>query len=211
MPALPTERKALRCREPSPNFDRCSRARGRAVLATVFREGALLFGAFAFIASHLHRVHGVSLSVAGALVMLFGFGGLLYAVSAGTLVQRLGEVGLVRWGGFLLMSSLLLTALGPGWWWAIPGCFLTGLGFYMLHNTLQINATQMAPERRGAAVATFASCFYFGQSVGVSAAGLLVERMGSGAIISVCALGLLVAAMNFGRLRARHAHVDAMT
>jgi predicted MFS family arabinose efflux permease len=183
----------------------------RVVLMTVFLEGALLFGAFAFIASHLHRVHGVSLSVAGSLVMLFGFGGLLYAISAGALVQRLGEVGLIRWGGALLMLSLLLTGLGPAWWYAIPGCFLAGLGFYMLHNTLQINATQMAPERRGAAVAAFASCFYFGQSVGVSVAGLLVERIGTRAIIAVGALGLLAAALNFGRLRARHTNVDTPT
>jgi predicted MFS family arabinose efflux permease len=182
----------------------------RVVLLTVFLEGALLFGAFAFIASHLHRVHGVSLSVAGSLVMLFGFGGLLYAVSVGTLVQRLGEVGLIRWGGALLTLSLLLTGLGPAWWWAIPGCFLAGLGFYMLHNTLQINATQMAPERRGAAVAAFASCFYFGQSAGVSAAGALVERIGTGTIIAVGAFGLLIAALNFGRLRARHVSIDAM-
>ena len=54
----------------------------------------------------------------------------------------------------------------------------------MLHNTLQINATQMAPERRGAAVATFASCFYFGQSVGVSLPGLVVERVGTAAVIA---------------------------
>jgi predicted MFS family arabinose efflux permease len=109
------------------------------------------------------------------------------------------------------MLSLLLTGLGPSWWWAIPGCFLAGLGFYMLHNTLQINATQMAPERRGAAVAAFASCFYFGQSVGVSVAGLLVERVGTGAIIAVGALGLLATATNFGRLRARHTQVDSRT
>jgi predicted MFS family arabinose efflux permease len=183
----------------------------RVVLLTVFLEGALLFGAFAFIASHLHRVHGVSLSIAGLLVMLFGFGGLLYAVSAGTLVQRLGEVGLIRWGGALLVLSLSLTGLGPTWWWAIPGCFLAGLGFYMLHNTLQINATQMAPERRGAAVAAFASCFYFGQSVGVSVAGLLVERVGTRAIITVGALGLLATAMNFGRLRGRYTQIDSRT
>jgi predicted MFS family arabinose efflux permease len=183
----------------------------RVVLMTVFLEGALLFGAFAFIASHLHRVHGVSLSVAGSLVMLFGFGGLLYAVSAGMLVHRLGEDGLIRWGGALLMLSLLMTGLGPAWGWAIPGCFLAGLGFYMLHNTLQINATQMAPERRGAAVAAFASCFYFGHSVGVSVAGLLVERIGTRTIIAVGALGLLAAALNFGRLRARHTNVDVPT
>ena len=180
----------------------------RVVLLTVFLEGALLFGAFAFIASHLHRVHGVSLSAAGSLVMLFGFGGLVYAVSAGTLVQRLGEVGLIRWGGGLLLLSLLVTGLGPTWWWAIPGCFLAGLGFYMVHNTLQINATQMAPERRGAAVAAFASCFYFGQSVGVGIAGALVERVGTRDIIAFGAVGLLAVALNFGRLRARHTSTD---
>ena len=30
-----------------------------------------------------------------------------------------------------------------------------GLGYYMLHNTLQTNATQMTPEARGTAVAGF--------------------------------------------------------
>ena len=37
----------------------------------------------------------------------------------------------------------------------------------MLHNTLQTNATQMAPEARSTSVALFASCFFLGQSVGV--------------------------------------------
>jgi predicted MFS family arabinose efflux permease len=175
----------------------------RVVLATVFLEGAFLFGAFAFIASHLHRAHGVSLSVAGSLVMLFGFGGVLFAAAAGLLVRRLGEVGLARCGGVLLLASLLATGLAPQWWWAVPGCFIAGLGFYMLHNTLQTNATQMAPERRGAAVAAFASCFFLGQSVGVGLAGLWVERIGTAAVIAIGALGVFVVAIGFSRLRAR--------
>ena len=65
---------APRCRERSRISTGSGAPWARMVLATVFLEGALLFGAFAFIASHLHRVHGVSLSVAGSLVMLFGFG-----------------------------------------------------------------------------------------------------------------------------------------
>jgi predicted MFS family arabinose efflux permease len=176
----------------------------RVVLCAVFLEGGLFFGAFSFLASHLHRVHGVSLTVAGSLVMLFGFGGLVYALAVGRLVQRLGEVGLIRRGGVLLAVSLLVTGLGPTWWWAIPGCLVAGLGFYMLHNTLQMNATQMAPERRGAAVAAFASCYYLGQSVGVSVAGLLVERVGTGSVIATGAIGLFILAMTFGRLRALH-------
>lgn len=169
----------------------------RTVLLTVFLEGALLYGGFAFIASHVHRVHDVSLTVAGSLVMLFGFGGLLFAIASKTLVRRMGEVGLSKWGGILLGVSLLTIGIAPAWWWAIPGCFAAGLGFYMLHNTLQINATQMAPERRGAAVSAFASCFFMGQSVGVAIAGMLVEQFGTAVVLVISAAGVLWVALRF--------------
>ena len=176
------------------------------VLGTVFLEGACLYGPFAFIASHLHLAFGLSLSTAGALVMLFGIGGLLFAACAGPLVRRLGEVGLVRWGGSLLAASLLLVGYGPTWHWSIPGCFVAGLGFYMLHNTLQMNATQMAPQRRGAAVSAFASSFFLGQSTGVVLAGIAVERFGAPLALGLGGLGVLAVALNFARLRQRLAH-----
>ena len=173
----------------------------RKVLVTVFLEGAFVYGPFAFIASHLHHRFGVSLSLSGSLVMLYGFGGVLYALSSTQFVARLGEVGLVHAGGVVFTAALLGVALAPAWWWAIPSCLLAGLGFYMLHNTLQINATQMAPERRGAAVSAFASCFFLGQSAGVMLAGALADRIGTGPMIAVGALGVLAVALNFGRLR----------
>jgi predicted MFS family arabinose efflux permease len=175
----------------------------RVVLATVFLEGAFLFGAFAFIATHLHQRFGVSLATAGSVVMVFGFGGLLFALASGALVRRLGEAGLVRWGGVLLAASLSVVAAAPAWWWAVPACFVAGLGFYMLHNTLQINATQMAPERRGAAVASFASCFFLGQAVGVASAGVLAAWLGTPAVIAAGAGGVLLVALGFARLRSR--------
>jgi predicted MFS family arabinose efflux permease len=171
----------------------------RIVLLTVFLEGACLYGAFAFIASHMYRNYGMSLTAAGSLVMLFGFGGLGFAVASATLVRRLGEVGLSLWGGIFIAAALLAIGLAPAWWWAIPGCFVAGLGFYMLHNTLQINATQMAPERRGTAVSAFASCFFLGQSAGVGTGGMLVERIGTSSIITIGGIGVLIVALNFSR------------
>ena len=182
----------------------------RVVLLTVFLEGAFLYGAFAFIASHLHRVLGMSLSSAGTVVMLFGMGGLVFAGSASRVVGALGESGLARWGGLLLAGSLLLIGIAPNLWWALPGCLASGLGFYMLHNTLQINATQMAPERRGAAVASFASCFYLGQSVGVAVAGGLVERSGTAAIILMGAAGVLLLSQHFSWRRSQRPRVPAV-
>ena len=178
-----------------------SRPWARKVLLTAFLEGMFLYGPFAFFASHLHHEFGVSLSLAGSLVMLFGFGGVIFATSSERLVASLGEVGLVRWGGALLAAALLGIALAPAWWWAIPACLVAGLGFYMLHNTLQINATQMAPERRGAAVSAFASCFFLGQSAGVALAGWLAGGIGTSGMIAAGALGVFAVALNFGRLR----------
>lgn len=176
----------------------------RTVLLTVFLEGAFLYGAFAFIASHMHHTYGMSLTSSGALVMLFGLGGFVFAVASATLVRRLGEVGLSLWGGIFVAVAFLAMGLAPVWWWAIGGCFGAGLGFYMLHNTLQINATQMAPERRGAAVSAFASCFFLGQSVGVGIAGLLVERLGTSNVMVIGAIGVLVVAIRISlKLKAR--------
>lgn len=174
-----------------------SRRWARVILVLVFMEGMVFYGPFAFIASHIHRVFGLSLSNSGAMVMLFGAGGFVFALSSRRLVSRLRETGLVQWGGAFMSAALAAIAFGPNWWWALAGCFLAGLGFYMLHNTLQVNATQMAPDRRGAAMAAFASCFFLGQSAGVSISGLLVESVGTPMLLAFGAAGVLVVGFLF--------------
>lgn len=176
----------------------------RVVLITVLLEGATVFGGMAFVASHLHAKYGVSLSSAGAIVMLFGLGGLLFALRSRLMVARFGESGLVLYGALLMSGSLIVIAYAPAWWWAVPASFCFGLGFYMLHNTLQINATQMAPERRGTAVAAFASCFFLGQSAGVAAGGILFTQLGSDHLLAAAGVGVLVIGLVFLRLHARH-------
>ena len=182
----------------------------RVVIITVFLEGAFVFGGFAFFATHLHAVHGLSLSAAGTVVMLFGAGGFLFASGSGAFVRRLGETGLARWGGIAMFVSMLVFAEARQWWWAIPACFFTGLGFYMLHNTLQTNATQMAPERRGAAVSSFAACYFLGQSAGLALAGLTTAFIGTHGVIAAGGIGVVLVALNFARLKARKLGGDGL-
>lgn len=173
----------------------------RVVLVTVFFEGACLYGPFAFIAAHLHQRFDLPLSTVGALVMLFALGSMSYALGARLLIGSLGEVVLVRTGSVFMAAALGMLAFAPTWWWAMPACAVLGLGFYMMHNTLQTHATQMAPERRGAAVATFAASLFLGQSLGVGAAGLLVGVVGTGWVLSAGGAGMLLVAWNFNRQR----------
>jgi MFS family permease len=60
----------------------------------------------------------------------------------------------------------------------------------------------MAPERRGAAVAAFALCYFLGQSLGVAVAGWGVSHFGSTVVIAAAACGVLLVALNFARHRA---------
>lgn len=79
----------------------------RVVLVTVFCEGAAVFGAFAFIPSHLHQRFGLPLSTVGAIVMGYALGGLVFALGARVLVARLGEVRLVHWGAAGMAGALV--------------------------------------------------------------------------------------------------------
>jgi predicted MFS family arabinose efflux permease len=171
----------------------------RVILATVFAEGLLLYGATAFVALDLHLRFGLSLGASGSMVAAFAIGGLGYALFAGRIVPHLGERGLALGGGALIALGLLGLALVPAAAWALPCIVALGLGVYMLHNTLQVHATQMAPEARGGALALFACSLFTGQSVGVWLASHVVDIAGARPVFAIAALGLFMLASDFRR------------
>jgi len=181
----------------------------RVILGLVFLEGMFLYGPFAFVASHVHETFGLSLSAAGAVVMLFGFGGFAFALLSAALVSRMGEAGLAKWGGVGMSISLAGVAFAPAWGWAVAGCLLLGLAFYMLHNTLQVHATQMAPDRRGAAVSAFAASFFLGQSAGVFSSSVVVGRYGIATVLTGGAVGLFAVSATFASLLHRRRRTAA--
>jgi len=176
----------------------------RVVLAVVFLEGMALYGPLAFMATHLHLTFGMSLARAGSILMLFAGGGLLFVMGSAAFVRRFGEVGLSRTGGALMALALAAMAFSPVWWTAPLACTLLGAGFYMLHTTLQANATQMAPQARGAAVSLFAAGLFLGQTVGVFVASLLLERVGTAQVLAAGGACLLLLGLVFARLRRGH-------
>ena len=171
----------------------------RVVLATVFIEGALSQGGMAFAAFHGHQALGLSVAASGVLVACYPLGGLLYSAVAGRLVPRLGERGLVIGGGLLLCVGLPGFAAAPGPLWAIPCLVAQGMGLFMMHNTLQVHATQMAPNSRGAALALFAFSLFTGQSLGVWTASLVVDARGTLPLFLAAGAGLALLAYFFQR------------
>jgi predicted MFS family arabinose efflux permease len=130
--------------------------RVRWVLGATLAEGALVMGTLAFLPSRLVDHFGLSLAEAGGVMVLYGAAGLLYSHFARQSLALMGEKGLAWCGGSLIVLSLTTLALADVPALAMGACVMAGLGFYMLHNTLQVQATQMAPASRGTAVTLFA-------------------------------------------------------
>ena len=164
--------------------------------ACVMVEGAAFYGLFPFMSELLLALtHApvASISVETGLVLgAFGIGGLIYALSVRALLGRFGVrrmcvIGSV--GGALCYASL---AAWPAWQIDSAAMFVAGTMFYMLHNSLQTEATELAPAARGSAVALFACGFFIGQGVGPLVFGALLHGLGPRAALFAVALAIVV-------------------
>ncbi|MBU8537153.1 MFS transporter [Falsiroseomonas tokyonensis] len=170
----------------------------RVLYACVFLEGMLIFGIFPFIAPLLAERGQGGVAEAGFAVAAFGIGGFIFAALAGLLLRRMGQSRMVLLGGGLAGIGLGLQAVAPVAAVLVAGCLLLGLGFYMMHSSIQTRVTEVAPMARGSAVALHAFSFFLGQSLGPAAmgagrAGLGPEWALAGAGIGVVGLGIWLA------------------
>ena len=159
-------------------------------------EGALFYGLFPFMGELLLATTargGNAISIETGIVLgAFGIGGLLYAASVRTLLRRLG----VR-----RMCLSARPAAPP----ATPrsrsrrsggstrlAMFCAGFAFYMLHNSMQTEATELAPSARGSAVALFACGFFIGQGLGPLVFGGLLHALGPQIALVIVAAAIVV-------------------
>lgn len=167
------------------------------VILVVALEGGVFWGAFTFVGADLHQRFGLGFAAIGLAVAAFGAGGFLYVMVAHHLVRLLGERGLCLWGGTGLGLAFAGMALAPSAEVEFAAIVLSGVSFYMFHNTLQTHGTQMAPEARGAGMALFALCLFLGQAAGVPIAAPIVDRWGAPPVFWAAAIVLPLLAFWF--------------
>jgi len=176
----------------------------RIVVGTVGIEGLLFYGGLAYLGAYLKLRFDLGYGVIGLIVAGFSLGGLLYSVSVQPLVRRLGEKGLVRVGGVVLLICFVGIVAAPTWWISVPFFIGIGFGFYMFHNTLQTRASEMAPHARGSAVSLFAFSLFLGQAAGVAAFGAGISLLGYVPMLVGAGVGLAVLGHWFRRRLAAH-------
>ena len=130
------------------------------------------------LSCHCGDRYSLSYVVIGFMLSGFGLGGLIYSRSVKWLVRLLGEIGLMGMGEGLMCISFLAIALFQNWMLFIPLNILMGLGFYMMHSTLQTQATELSPSARSTAVLLFAFSLFVGQGIGAALFGRIVDSFG---------------------------------
>jgi predicted MFS family arabinose efflux permease len=176
----------------------------RVVVSTVGIEGFLFYGGLAYLGAYLKQRFDLGYGAIGLIVAGFSLGGLLYSLSVQPLVRRLGEKGLVRGGGRVLLICFVGIVTAPIWWSSVPFFIAIGFGFYMFHNTLQTRGSEMAPHARGSAVSLFAFSLFLGQAAGVAAFGIGISLMGYVPMLVGAGVGLAVLGEWFRRRLISH-------
>jgi predicted MFS family arabinose efflux permease len=166
-----------------------SRPPVRWLVGTGVAETFFFFGAYAFLGAFFKLRYDLSFTVIGLILAGYGLGGLLYTALVNWLIHALGERGLVLAGGALGCLLFAAVAVAPHWAYTIPCTLGLGLAFYMIHNTVQLKATEVAPDARGAAVALYASAWAGGQAIGVAAMGVAVAWFDYAPMIAAFGLG----------------------
>jgi predicted MFS family arabinose efflux permease len=166
-------------------------------------EGAFTFGIFPLVAALMvaHRL-GDAIE-AGLVIGAFALGGACYSLSVGGLVRRLGIKGVIGMGAAAVGLFFIAAALVPSLGMAAAAFAVSGFGFYMIHNMLQLLATELAPEARGSGVALFASSFFIGQAVGAVAMAAVAEHVGAEVVFLIAGASMLALAWPASRLAPR--------
>jgi predicted MFS family arabinose efflux permease len=163
---------------------------------SVLVEGAVFFGLFPFMGELLLTTTSPGARVVsvetGLVLGAFGIGGLLYAASVRLLLRWFGVRRMCLIGSVGAAACYGALAISPLWWLDAIAMFFAGVFFYMLHNSMQTEATELAPSARGSAVALFACGFFAGQGIGPLLVGPLLHLAGSRTALVAIAIALVV-------------------
>lgn len=165
------------------------------VLGAVFCEGMFFFCVFPFVGAMLIGRGYEGPIAAGVALAGFAVGGVIYGAAVRFMIRALGQSNMMRAGGAIAGLSYLCIALPLGPVGVAFFFMVAGFNFYMLHNTLQTRATELAPRARGSTFALFSAAMFLGQGIGPVFAGATSAALGFQALFLV--VGLLVSGLGF--------------
>lgn len=168
----------------------------RICFASVFVEGLLVFGFIPFVAVLLEARGAGGTREAGLVLTGMGVGGFIYTFNVRRLLDWVGGMyNVMRLGGSMVAIGFFTLAIAGPWQLDALAFAAIGVGFYMLHGSLQTEVTEVAPDNRATSTALHAFFFILGQSFGPIFFTLMLPV--AGPRIGLVSVGCLLIALGF--------------
>jgi len=153
--------------------------RAQICYAVVFLEGIAVLGLSPYVALMLFAGGETRAAIAGLVLSGFALGGIAYSLMVRALLRRFSQSTVMGLGGGIAALGLAFAGLGATWPLMMLDFGFIGLGFYMFHGCIQVQATEIAPGARGAAMALHSFFFFLGQAIGPVFYGIGLVRIGA--------------------------------
>src|SRR5215204_2358846 len=125
----------------------------------VFLEGLAIYGVMPFIGDLLRSREAGGLREAGFVIGGLGIGGLLYAFVVPLILRFASRPTMMAAGGGVAALGLGGAGLAVTWGAQMALMVVLGFGFFLLHNSVQTEVTELAPSARASAFSLHAFSF----------------------------------------------------
>ncbi len=170
---------------------------------TVFVEGLALYGATPFIGTLLESSGQGTAREAGFALGALGVGGICYSLSLPWTLRLMRRSTMMAVGGMVISTGLVALALAAPWPILTSAFLVTGFGFLLLHNSIQAEVADLAPQNRASAFSMHSFSFFLGQAFGPIICGFGLGQFGRPWLVANV-LALTTCGLVVSRLFRRH-------
>ncbi|MDR3561133.1 MAG: MFS transporter [Negativicutes bacterium] len=169
--------------------------RSRIVYLAVWLEGAIFYGGFTYLGVYANIYLGLDYYLVGLFTALFSAAAFVGTRFIPAILGRVGQHRMPTLGVSMMAAAFALIWLVANWGALMVGFILLGIGFIIIHSTLQTYATELLPEARGTAMSLFAFFLFFGNGIGPAFFGWVYDYGGVKIMLATTTLCLTIFAL----------------
>ncbi len=140
--------------------------RSWACYSTVFATGGLVFGFLPFVAPVLQMQNAGGTREAGIIIGGMAVGSLAFSLALPLFLRIATRPTLMALGGLVGCAGFFAYSSNVHWLAEAAFFCVVGVGFFMIHNSVQAEVADIDPSSRSTCFAMHAGFFYMGQTVG---------------------------------------------
>ncbi|MCK3778379.1 MFS transporter [Ensifer sesbaniae] len=165
-------------RSPTATVRQGYMTRNRLAVSLLFLMNGFVTGSWAPKIPEFKDRLGISESVLGLLILMFGIGSLVLMPIAGGYIARVGSQKVVKVTAIILSPLLLLLTLVPNVWMAAIGMFVLGGFVGAMDVAMNANAVEVEKSMRRAIMSSCHAYWSLGGLIGAGIGGFLMAHFG---------------------------------